>query len=87
MVPKLRINAFYYVYVLKLNNDKFYIGFTKDLKSRFKSHLSGRVITTRYLRPLSLAYYSAFSSELLAIKFEKYLKSSSGSAFRNKHLL
>jgi len=37
--------------------------------------------------PFKIAWYAAFESKELALTFEKYLKSSSGSAFRNKRLL
>ncbi|MFS8159010.1 MAG: GIY-YIG nuclease family protein [Candidatus Roizmanbacteria bacterium] len=77
----------YYTYILKLNNGNYYAGHAIDLKKRINSHISGSVQSTKNLRPVELVYYSAFMSKRLAIKFEKYLKSSSGFAFRNKHLI
>lgn len=77
----------YYVYILKLENHSFYIGYTADLRKRIALHKRGMVKSTRKFKSISLAYYSAFVARKKAIDFEKYLKSSSGFAFRNKHLV
>lgn len=77
----------FYVYILKLMNGQFYIGFTKDLKIRIKRHNQSAVRTTARLKPSELIFYAAFKDEVKAIAFEKYLKSSSGFAFRNKRLI
>lgn len=77
----------FYVYILKLSNNQHYIGFTKDLKTRFKRHFQNAVPTTKRIKPEKLIYYSAFISKKKALAFEKYLKSSSGFAFRNKRLI
>jgi len=47
----------------------------------------GNVSRTKELRPIQLAWYCSFISKIQALNFEKYLKSSSGFAFRNKHLV
>ncbi len=75
----------YYVYSLKCK-DGYYIGYTKDLKNRFKRHKSGGSIATRDRRPLSLDFYFATADKHKALKLEKYLKSGSGRAFTKKHL-
>lgn len=77
----------HYVYLLKLSNDDFYVGSTKDLRKRFQKHKNGEVPHTSKFRPHKLVWYAAFDSIELASNFEKYLKSSSGKAFRNKHLI
>jgi putative endonuclease len=77
----------YYTYILRLNNGKYYIGHSTDLKSRFKEHCNRRVFATKNFIPCVLVFYAAFISIDLAIHFEKYLKTSSGFAFRNKHLI
>lgn len=77
----------YYVYLLKLSNHKFYAGSTKDLKNRILVHREGSVRSTKPFRPIKLIYYCAFPTKTHAIKFESYLKSGSGIAFRNKHLI
>ena len=77
----------YYVYILKLRNGTFYTGFSSNLEKRIKEHLEGNVNQTKNFRPLRLVFYSAFGSKKKALLFEKYLKSSSGFAFRNKRLV
>lgn len=77
----------YYVYILQLKDKRFYIGYSADLKKRIKAHLTGGVPQTRNCRPLSLVYYSAFQHKHRAVSFEKYLKTGSGFAFRNKHFV
>jgi putative endonuclease len=77
----------YYVYILQLNNGKFYIGFSSDLKQRISTHKKGLVRETKRYIPLQLVFYSAFKDKKKALCFEKYLKSSSGFAFRNKRLI
>lgn len=78
---------FYYVYILELANRTKYIGYSSHLKNRVKEHETGSVSQTRKLRPLKLIYYAAFISKKKALDFEKYLKTASGFAFRNKRLI
>ena len=77
----------YYVYILQLYDKSYYVGYSSDLKERIKYHNFGLVPSTKNLRPVKLIYYSAFSSQKKATDFEKYLKTSSGFAFRNKRLI
>jgi len=77
----------YYSYLLKLSNNDYYAGSTSDLESRLKNHQAGRVPHTAKFRPVKLVWYATFRTMKLAAKFEKYLKSSSGKAFRNKRLI
>ena len=78
----------YYVYILKSEkNKKYYTGVTNDLKRRIKEHNSGNSNFTSWSGPYNLIWYSAFISKEKAYKFETYLKSSSGFAFRNKRLI
>ncbi|MEK7559000.1 MAG: GIY-YIG nuclease family protein [Patescibacteria group bacterium] len=77
----------YYVYILRLKDKTYYHGFSTDLKKRIKAHAQGLIASTKNLRPIKLIYYSAFESKKKALEFEKYLKSSSGFAFRNKRLI
>jgi putative endonuclease len=77
----------YYVYIIKLINNQHYIGFTSNLKQRIIRHRTNSVVTTKRIKPKKLLFYAAFSSKQKALDFEKYLKSSSGFAFRNKRLI
>lgn len=77
----------YYVYILQLSDKSYYIGYSSNLKNRIKVHNEGSIFSTKNFRPVKLVYYSAFLSQKKATDFEKYLKSSSGFAFRNKRLI
>ncbi len=78
----------YYVYLLRsqLSPDKTYVGFTKDLKTRFAAHNNGQSPHTSKFKPWELISYTAFHDRQKALSFEKYLKSHSGKAFENKRL-
>jgi len=76
-----------YVYILELNNGEYYVGFSTNLGIRLQEHKSGRIKATRNHRPLKLMFYAAFKTKMKALRFERYLKSSSGFAFRNKRLV
>lgn len=77
----------YYVYILRLHNGDYYAGFTANLKNRLIAHRQNDVQTTKNAKAKELVFYVAFQSSEKARAFEKYLKSSSGFAFRNKHLV
>ena len=77
----------YYVHLLRLANKKIYTGSSPDIKRRLKEHESGKCISTKNLRPVKLVWYSAFETRLQARRFEAYLKTGSGQAFRNKRLI
>lgn len=78
----------YYAYILQSKKDEsHYIGVTADLRKRLKEHNSGNSIYSNTKRPYELKWYSAFTDKQKAYQFERYLKSSSGHAFTNKHLI
>ena len=69
----------YYVYILKsLRDGSFYIGYTSDLKRRFKEHNDGESIFTKSKRPYELIFYEAFIDQKDAESREEYLKSGWG---------
>jgi putative endonuclease len=72
----------YYTYVLQsIKDERFYVGFTKDLKLRFEQHNKGQVESTKERTPFKLIYYEACIDERDAKKREKYLKSYHGKMF------
>jgi predicted GIY-YIG superfamily endonuclease len=78
----------FYVYILQSQKDKsYYTGMTQDLKQRLSDHNSGSAKYSSSKRPYTLVWYSAFLDKTKALQFERYLKSGSGFAFRNKHFL
>lgn len=77
----------YYVYILELEDKTIYVGYSSDLKKRIKYHNEGLVESTKNFRPIKLFFYAAFTTQKKATDFEKYLKTNSGFAFRNKRLI
>jgi putative endonuclease len=69
----------FYVYILQsLRNGDLYTGFSKDLKTRIKSHFSKDVYTTRRMGDIKLVFYEAYLSEKDARRREKYFKTTKG---------
>lgn len=77
----------YYVYLLKCSDKRTYVGCTDNLKSRIDRHNKGAIPATVKRLPIELIAYFAFENKYIAYNFEKYLKSGSGRAFLNKHLI
>ena len=76
----------YYVYILQeINNRKLYIGYSSDLKSRFKAHKNGGVRSTKS-GTYKLIYYEAYTNKQDATGREKFLKGGSGRKYINKQL-
>jgi len=77
----------FYTYVLQsLDDMKFYVGYTKDLKLRFEQHTKGLVESTRDRGLLKLIYYEACLSRDDALRREKYLKTHHGKMFLKRRL-
>ena len=77
----------HYTYVLRSVDDgKFYVGYTKDLKLRFDQHEKGLVDPTKRRRPLELIYYEGCLDQRDATHREKYLKSYLGRQFLHNRL-
>jgi putative endonuclease len=69
----------YYVYILLSRKDnKFYTGFTTNLKERLAAHTRGEVQSTKDRRPLKLIHYEYFIDEKDARAREIFLKSGFG---------
>jgi len=69
----------YYTYVLLSEKDKkLYIGYTSNLKRRYKEHTNGEVFATKGRLPLKLIFYEAFISKEDALRREKYFKTDPG---------
>ena len=77
----------YAVYILKCANGKYYTGYTANIINRLVAHRKGEVGYTKDKLPVELVYLSLFANEQKAYAFERYLKSGSGIAFRNKRFL
>jgi putative endonuclease len=77
----------WYVYILKCADESFYVGCTCDINRRIFDHNSHKVHYTKDKTPVELYTYIVFNDKYRAFEFERYLKSGSGIAFRNRHLI
>ncbi len=79
----------FYVYIIQSieKQDEFYTWFSENLKQRLEEHNTWKSIHTNKHKPWELVFYSAFKNKKDALYFEKYLKSASWIAFRNKRLV
>jgi putative endonuclease len=77
-----------YVYLLESLGapGERYVGVTSDLRRRVEEHNSGKSLHTSKFKPWRLVTYVAFSDQVKAERFERYLKSGSGHAFAKKRL-
>ena len=65
----------YYVYLLRSSKtNKFYVGYSSNLRQRFYAHNQGMVTSTKSGVPWSIVYYEAYSSAKAAQVREKRLK-------------
>ncbi|MDP3741207.1 MAG: GIY-YIG nuclease family protein [bacterium] len=79
--------VFFYTYILQsLKDYDNYIGYTPDLRNRFKEHQKGYSFATKSRRPFKLIYYEACLDKDDAKQREKYLKSTAGRRFLAKRL-
>ncbi len=75
----------YYTYILRNSvTNRYYIGYTPDLKNRLQKHHAGQVKPTKSNLNYHLEWYCAFLTRGQAVTFEKYLKTGSGIAFMKK---
>ena len=78
---------FHYVYFLEsVKNRALYIGYTNDLRKRFKEHNRGLNFSTKPYIPWQLIHYEAYHNEKDAKRREKYLKTSQGSRLLKRML-
>ena len=81
-------DRYYYVYVLQsLKNNKWYTGYTNDLRKRFNQHQENLSTYTKGSGPFNLMiYYEASLHEEDAQAREKYLKSGMGKRYLKNRL-
>ena len=68
----------FYVYLLLLNNQKLYKGFSADLRRRVVEHQNGQVESTKSHRPIKLIGYEAYVLKSDALRREKFLNTTEG---------
>ena len=75
----------YYTYILRNSvTNRYYVGYSPDLKKRLVKHKSGKVLSTKSNLNYELEWYCAFKTRDQALLFERYLKTGSGIAFMKK---
>ena len=75
------------VYILRCSDNSYYTGCTSNFENRLKRHSRGEVHYTKSRLPVNVETKIVFTNKYKAYEFEKYLKSGSGIAFRNKRLV
>jgi predicted GIY-YIG superfamily endonuclease len=75
------------VYILRCYDLSIYVGCTHNLEERLVRHQRGEVKYTSSRLPIQVETYITFTDKYKAFEFERYLKSGSGRAFMNRHLL
>ncbi|MBI3338466.1 GIY-YIG nuclease family protein [Candidatus Saccharibacteria bacterium] len=65
----------FYVYILLLGNDAYYVGQTNNLDQRLYRHNAGQVRSTKGFLPVRLMHSESFQTRSESVKREKELKS------------
>jgi len=69
----------YYVYLLKSKKlDWKYVGYTSDLRKRFKEHQNGLSLSTNPYKPFESVFYEAYKAKQDAKRREHYFKTDKG---------
>ena len=77
----------HYVYILQFKRDnKFYTGYTKNLKLRLEEHKKRKVESTKHRGPFKLVYFEGCLNQQDATHREKYLKTYLGKMFLKNRL-
>jgi putative endonuclease len=77
----------YFIYIIYSESfDRYYVGLSKDIDSRLKTHNSGKVKSTKAFKPWILVHTEQFETRIEARKREKYFKSSAGRRWRKNNL-
>jgi len=63
-----------YVYILRDQRGKFYVGSTSDIERRIKQHFSGHTQTTRNMKELKLIFSQEYESLEIARRIERKIK-------------
>ncbi len=79
--------SMWYTYILQSKkDDKWYTGYTQDLRKRFSQHNKGLSTWTKGRGPFTIIYYEACLNEDDARSRELFLKSGSGKRYVKNRL-
>lgn len=71
-VDMVCMGEWWYVYILKDENNRFYKGLTNNLERRLKQHIIGQNKTTKKMSKISLVHVEICKTRLEARKLEKF---------------
>jgi len=74
------------IYFTIKKDNKFYTGYTKNLKLRLEQHQAGKVDSTKHRGNLKLIYFEGCLNRQDATHREKYLKTFHGKLFLKNRL-
>lgn len=77
----------YAVYILLCTDGTYYTGYTTNIKQRLNAHNNKEVHYTKNRLPIKLINLIQFENKQKAYDFERYLKTGSAIAFRNKRFV
>src|SRR3989344_9430761 len=77
----------HYVYILQNERGRHYIGLTDNIDDRLSRHNRGEIPSTNKYKPWKIIHFATFLTREKAAAYEKYLKSGSGTTFRQRHLI
>lgn len=63
-----------YIYILELQNKRYYTGITKDIVKRIMEHNKGKSKSTKKYRPVTLIHLETSDNYIHARQQEKYIK-------------
>ena len=73
----------YFVYVLQSSKDeKYYVGYTNNIRRRLEEHNNGKVTITMHRKPFRLVYLEGYLHQQDATSREKFFKT----GWRRTHL-
>ena len=78
---------YYYIYVLRsLKDNKFYTGYTNDLRKRIQHHKKGLVQSTKNRLPVKLIYFEGCKNHKMLQNENNYLKTTYGKRYIKNRL-
>lgn len=79
---------YYYIYVLRsIKDNRFYTGYSSNLKKRIQQHQKGLVQSTKHRLPVELIYFEGCNNQQDATKREKYLKTTYGKRYLKNRMV
>lgn len=76
-MPLTVTDGYFWVYILRCENNSFYTGYTDDLQKRYQSHLdgTGKCKYTRSFKPLEIAQsWQIIGEKANAMRVERAIK-------------